>query len=102
MFAVVRTGGKQYKVREGDTLTVERLPGQPGDTVELSEVLLVHGRSHKVGTPLVEGAKVVCELLEHLRGPKIVVYKFKRRKSYERKLGHRQELSRLRVVRIEG
>lgn len=102
MFAVIRTGGKQYKVSEGDIFTVERLSAGEGETVELDQVLLVHGRSHKVGAPLVEGAKVVCELMEHIRGPKSIAYKFKKCKNYERKVGHRQELSRLKVLKIEA
>jgi len=103
MFAVVRTGGKQARVAPGDSLRIERLPGEVGDTVELSEVLLVGAEAEpRIGTPLVEGAKVVGTITAQGRGEKITVFKMKRRKGYRRKQGHRQNYTELRVDRIEG
>lgn len=103
MYAVIRTGGKQYRVAEGDTLRVEKLPGEKGSSVELTEVLLLgEGAEVKVGQPLVAGAKVRAEVVDQGRGKKIVVYKFKRRKNYRRKQGHRQHYTTLKIVGIEG
>lgn len=101
MYAVVETGGKQYRVAPGGVIAVERLPGSVGDVVELSRVLLVgEGEQVKVGTPVVSGAKVRATILGQVRGPKIMVFKFKRRKKYRRKTGHRQGLTQLRVEEI--
>jgi large subunit ribosomal protein L21 len=101
MYAVVETGGKQYRVARGGVIAVERLPGSVGDVVELSRVLLVgDGEQIKVGTPMVSGAKVRATILGQVRGPKITVFKFRRRRKYRRKTGHRQELTRLRVEEI--
>ncbi|HFC96968.1 MAG TPA: 50S ribosomal protein L21 [Thermosulfurimonas dismutans] len=101
MFAVIKTGGKQYKVAPGEVLRVEKLPGEPGDTVELSEVLLVAGEGEpRVGTPLVEGARVKATILEQGRSKKIIVFKKKRRKNYKRKRGHRQYYTVLRIEEI--
>ncbi len=102
MYAVVRTGGKQYKVAPEQMFRVERLPGEVGDKVELDEVLLTSGDTVKIGTPRVEGAKVVGTITEQGRGPKIVVFKLKRRKNYRRKQGHRQDYTEIRVDKIEG
>ena len=103
MFAVVRTGGKQARVAPGDSIRVEKLEGAVGDTVELSEVLLVGDEgTPRVGTPLVEGAKVVGTITAQDRSEKITVFKMKRRKGYRRKQGHRQAYTELRVDRIEG
>jgi len=103
MFAVVRTGGKQHRVEPGASLRVERLPGDVGDTVELPEVLLVGGEGEtRVGTPQVEGARVVGTITAQGRGRKLVIFKLKRRKRYRRKQGHRQDYTELRVERIEG
>ena len=103
MFAIIRTGGKQYRVEPGQAITVERLPYEVGQEVELNEVLLVSGEDGvRVGTPLVEGAKVRATVLAHERGPKIVVVKYKPKKRYRRKTGHRQELTRLRIETIEA
>ncbi len=103
MFAVIKTGGKQYKVAPGEVLRVEKLPGEPGDTVELSEVLLVAGEGEpRVGTPLVEGARVKATILEQGRSKKIIVFKKKRRKNYKRKRGHRQYYTVLRIEEIVG
>lgn len=101
MYAVIRSGGKQYTVREGETLDVETLAGAPGDTVELGEVLMVgEGADVTVGTPTVAGAKVVAEVVEHGKGEKIIVFKYKAKTRYRRKQGHRQRFTRLSVREI--
>ena len=99
MFAVIRTGGKQYKVQKDDTIKVEKLEGKAGDKIDLSEVLFVDG---KIGAPLVAGAKVLATVLEQARAPKIVVFKKKRRQNYRRKAGHRQNLTVLRITDIKA
>lgn len=99
MFAVIRTGGKQYKVQKDDVFKVEKLDAKEGDKVELDEVLFVDG---KIGAPLVKGAKVVAEVLEQARAPKITIFKKKRRQNYRRKKGHRQPLTVLRVKDIKA
>lgn len=101
MIAVVKTGGKQYKISEGDVIEVEKLDGNVGDTLNLDKVLICgEGDSIKVGTPYVEGSSVVCEVTEQLRGKKIIVFKKHRRKNYRRKNGHRQSLTRLKITGI--
>ncbi len=101
--AVVKTGGKQYVVAEGDTLEIERLDAEPGSSVTFDEVLMIRTDDEvRVGTPVVEGARVVAQVLEHKRGPKIIVWKMKRRKGYRRKRGHRQELTVVRIEKIEA
>ena len=103
MYAVVRTGGKQARVTHGDRLRVEKLPGAVGDRVELGEVLLLGGEgAEKVGTPLVAGARVVGTITAQARGPKLLLFKMKRRKGYRRKQGHRQSYTEIRVDGIEG
>jgi large subunit ribosomal protein L21 len=103
MYAVIRSGGKQHRVEPGQSIRVEKLGGEIGDTVELSEVLLVAGDGDaRVGTPLVEGAKAVGTITAQARGPKITVFKMKRRKGYKRKQGHRQAFTEVRVDRIES
>ncbi len=103
MYAVVRTGGKQARVSPGDSVRIERIQGEVGDTVELAEVLLVGDDGEpKIGTPLVDGAKVVGTITAQGRGDKITVFKMKRRKGYRVKQGHRQEYTELRVERIEA
>jgi large subunit ribosomal protein L21 len=103
MYAVVRTGGKQVRVSPGQAVRVERLPGAVGDRVELAEVLLVGGEGDtRVGQPVVAGARVVGTITAQGRGPKITIFKQKRRKNYRRKQGHRQEYTELRVEAIEG
>ena len=103
MYAVVRTGGKQIRVAPGDSVWVERLAGEVGSTVELPEVLLVSGEGEaRVGTPTVEGAKVVGTITDQGRGEKITLFKMKRRKGYRRKQGHRQHYTQLRIESIEG
>ncbi len=101
MYAIIKTGGKQYRVAPEDVITVEKLAGEAGDQVVIEHVLMVaDGDKVEVGAPFVEGAAVACELVEQTRGPKIVIFKKKRRKHYRRKKGHRQELSVLKVLEI--
>jgi large subunit ribosomal protein L21 len=100
MFAVIRTGGKQYRVSPNDIIKIERVAGEPGDIIELGEVLLLGGDSPKTGSPLIAGALVAAEVMEQTRGDKIIVFKKKRRKNYRRKKGHRQDLTLLRITEI--
>jgi large subunit ribosomal protein L21 len=101
MYAIIRTGGKQYQVEAGDTLRVEKLQGEVGDTVELSEVLLlVDGEAVKIGQPMVEGAKVVAKIVEQGRHKKVIVFKKKRRQGYQVKKGHRQMYTALTIETI--
>ena len=102
MYAVIKTGGKQYKVIEGQKLRVEKLPGTKGDQVTFSEVLLVSGDTPKIGQPLVAGASVAAEITAQDRGKKIVVFKFRRRKNYRRKAGHRQPYTELKITGISA
>ncbi len=101
MYAIVKTGGKQYRVAPQDVIEVEKLAGEPGTTIILDQVLMVASDSGmQVGTPFVEGASVACELVEQKRGPKIIIFKKKRRKHYRRKKGHRQHYTVLRILEI--
>jgi len=101
MYAVIKTGGKQYKVSEGEVLNFEKIEGDKGDTVSFDEVLMVSGGDEvRVGTPHVEGAKVIGEIISQIRGPKIIVFKMKRRKGYKKKTGHRQDLTSLKIKEI--
>ena len=105
MYAVIQTGGKQYRVTKGDVVDVERLSGVSADSpdVTFDDVLMVGADDDvKVGAPTVDGAKVTAKLLAEVRGPKITVFKMKRRKQYRRKTGHRQDLHRIRIENIEG
>src|SRR3954469_22413964 len=101
MFAVVRTGGKQYKVANGDIIRVEKLAGEAGQSIQLDEVLLISDNgATTIGTPVVAGAAVTAEVVAQDRGPKIIVFKKKRRQNYRRKNGHRQDLTVLRITGI--
>ncbi len=101
MYAVVKTGGKQYQVAPGDILRVEKLPGEVGDTVELDEVLLVaDGGDVRIGQPLVEGARVSATILAQDKARKVLVFKKKRRKGYKVKRGHRQPFTALEIKAI--
>ena len=101
MYAIVETGGKQYRVEPGDTIAVERLPDAAGSALDLGRVLLVGGESGtSVGAPLVQGAVVQAEVLEHARDDKVVVFRYKSKVRYRRKTGHRQPLTRLRITNI--
>lgn len=100
MFAVMKTGGKQYKVAQDDILKVEKLPGEAGDTVTFDQVLmLADDKGVKTGTPLVDGAVVTAEILEQTRGDKVIVFKKRRRHTFRKRNGHRQYLS---VIKITG
>jgi len=100
MFAVIKTGGKKYKVAAEDTITVMTVAGNPGDKVTFDNVLMVvNGDSTKMGTPSVAGASVAAEIVEQARGPKVIAFKKRRRKNSKRKRGHRQDLT---IVRITG
>jgi large subunit ribosomal protein L21 len=100
-YAVVQTGGKQYRVQEGDVLKVERLQAEVGGKVVLDPVLAVSdGKELTIGTPAVAKAKVASEVVDHIRGDKVVSFKKKRRKGYSKKIGHRQELTVLKITSI--
>jgi len=100
MFAVIKTGGKQYRVATDDVLQVEKIAGNPGDVVKFGEVLVVGGDTPLLGTPTVAGALVAGEVLEQGRGPKVIAFKKRRRKNSRRKRGHRQEFTRVRITEI--
>jgi len=101
MYAVIKTGGKQYKVSEGDTVEVETISGEEGAAVEIHDVLmLADGENVKVGTPFVEGACVEAKILSHGRGPKVKIIKFRRRKHYRKQQGHRQNFTRIQITNI--
>jgi large subunit ribosomal protein L21 len=100
-YAVIATGGKQYMVREGDKVTVELLDVEPGEKVEITAVLAVSdGKTLKVGTPEIEGAKVVCTAIEHNKADKVISFKKKRRKGFKKKIGHRQNHTVLSVEKL--
>lgn len=100
-YAVIRSGGKQYTVREGDALKVEKLVGDPGQSLEIADVLMVSdGDRVTVGAPLVAGAKVVAEIVEHGRGEKIHVFKYKPKIRYRKRTGHRQHYTKLAIKQI--
>lgn len=101
MYAIIETGAKQYKVQKDDVILVEKIDTKEGKEVKLGKVLLVkEGNSFHVGTPYIEGASVTCDVLGIERQPKVVAFKFKRRKSEKKKIGHRQDLLRLKVKSI--
>lgn len=103
MYAVIKTGGKQYKVQEGDTIRVEKLDGSEGDNIKLDTVLmLTDGDKVTVGTPLVEGASVSATVTAQGRGKKISIIKFKRRKNYRKQAGHRQAYTELAITGISA
>ncbi len=102
MYAVIQTGGKQYRVANGDVITVEKLGGDAGSTLAIEPVLMVNdGKATQIGAPVIEGASVTAEVVEQTRGDKIVVFKKKRRQGYRRTMGHRQELTVLRGARCD-
>ena len=102
MFAVIKTGGKQYKVAKNDIISVEKLLGEPGDKLELNEVLMLgeDGKAPKIGSPLIEKARVIAEIIEQSKDDKIIVFKKNRRHNYRRKRGHRQSLTVLKVLEV--
>ena len=102
MYAVIKTGGKQYRVTEGQILRVEKLPGAVGETITFGEVLLVGGDTPKIGRPLVSGASVAAVISAHNRAKKLIIFKFRRRKNYRRKTGHRQPFTELKITGIQA
>ena len=102
-YAVIKTGGKQYRVAQGDKLRVEKLAGNVGDAISLGEVLLIgSGDAIKIGKPTVGGAKVEAKIIAQDRGEKIIIFKFRRRKNYRRKTGHRQPFTALEITSVAG
>lgn len=101
MFAIVESGGKQYRVAEGDVLRLEKIDADAGSQVELP-VLLLGSDDVKVGSPLVDGAKVTAEVVGHGRGDKVHVYKFKAKTNYRRHIGHRQDYTEVKITKVEG
>src|SRR5271155_6217655 len=100
MFAVIKTGGKQYRVAAGAVLRVEKIRGEPGEIVEFGEVLVVGGEAVTLGAPTVAGTMVAAQVLDQARGPKIIAFKKRRRKNSRRKIGHRQEFTLVRITEI--
>lgn len=103
MYAVIKTGGKQYRVEPGQTIRVEKLDGDKGTKLDIADVLLVaDGDKVRVGTPTVAGVKVAAEIVAQEKGEKLLVFKFRRRKAYRRKNGHRQQYTALKITGING
>ncbi|MCR3906897.1 MAG: 50S ribosomal protein L21 [Tenericutes bacterium] len=102
MYAVIKTGGKQVRVSEGQEIYVEKLDVEAGENYEFTEVLMIGGEKTVIGTPVVDGAKVVAKVLKHGRGPKIIVFKYKVRKKYRKKQGHRQSYTKLVIESIKA
>ncbi|GDX38932.1 50S ribosomal protein L21 [Methylocystaceae bacterium] len=103
MFAVIKTGGKQYSVTAGDIITVMALDGAPGDVITFSEVLMLAGEGNaRIGAPIVQGASVKGEIAEQTRSPKTIAFKKRRRQNSKRKRGHRQDLTRVKITAVEG
>jgi large subunit ribosomal protein L21 len=102
-YAIIETGGKQYRVSVGDRISVERLPSDAGGEITIDRVLLLGGDgTTRIGMPVVEGATVTAHVDDHFRGEKIIVFKYKAKKRYRRRIGHRQELTRLMITGITG
>lgn len=103
MFAVIRTGGKQYKVQEGQTLDVELISDEPGKSTTFNEVLMISdGDNVTVGSPTISGASVAADVVEEIKAKKVIAYKFKRRHGYHRRIGHRQRLHRVKIGKISS
>lgn len=102
MYAVIKTGGKQYKVSEGDLLKVEKIEGAVGETIELAEVLMVGGEEVRIGAPLLPGAKVKAQIVEQDKDKKVLVFHSRRRKNFRKSYGHRQPITRLKITGIEA
>jgi len=103
MYAVLETGSKQYRVAAGDTLQIERVSAQAGQTITFDRVLLISKDGQvKVGSPMVASASVLADVVGHVRGPKVVAFKMKRRKGYRKKIGHRQELTVVKIKEIQA
>ncbi|HET9955783.1 MAG TPA: 50S ribosomal protein L21 [Polyangiaceae bacterium] len=101
-YAVIRTGGKQYRVAEGEVVRVATLAGNPGEKVQFNDVLLLSGDTVQVGKPALSGASVEAEIVEHGRGEKLVVFKFRKRKRSRRKAGHRQDFTAVRITGVKA
>ncbi len=102
MYSVVKTGGKQYKVSQGDVINIEKIDGEAGSTVEFDEVLMTGGDgTTEIGAPLLEGKKVTAKILKQIKGPKILILKHLRRKNSRKKQGHRQNLTTVEIVSID-
>ena len=102
MYAIIETGGKQYRVQEGDVLTIEKLGVEAGETVEFDKVLVLAGEELKVGAPYVEGAKVVGEVVENGKAKKVIIFKYKAKKDYRKKQGHRQPYTMVKIEALGG
>ncbi|SHJ82339.1 50S ribosomal protein L21 [Paramaledivibacter caminithermalis] len=103
MYAIIETGGKQYRVQEGDTLFIEKIEAAAGETIEFDKVLAVsNGTSLSVGTPFVENAKVEASVIEHGKGRKVIVFKYKSKKDYRKKQGHRQPYTKVKIEKINA
>ncbi len=100
--AIIRTGGKQYRVSPGSVLKVEKLPAEKGASLDFEVLLVGQGEGVQIGTPLVAGAKVTGEVVSHGRGTKIIVYKFRKRTNYRKKQGHRQAYTEIKITAISG
>jgi large subunit ribosomal protein L21 len=100
MFAVIKTGGKQYRVAEDQTLQIEKIKGEPGEIVQIGNVLMLGGDSPQFGSPAIDGASVAAEVISQGRGPKVIAFKKRRRKNSRRKRGHRQEFTLIRITEI--
>ncbi|NLH47624.1 MAG: 50S ribosomal protein L21 [Myxococcales bacterium] len=103
MYALIETGGQQFKVQEGDLLKVEKLAGGVGDKVELDKVMMIRGESDtKIGAPYLAGAKVIGEIVAQGKARKVVIFKYRRRKGFQKKRGHRQPFTQLKIAQILG
>ncbi len=103
MYAILETGGKQYRVSEGDVITIEKIPGEAGDAVEFDKVLLLSNAGDvKVGSPYIDGAKISGEIVETGKGKKVIVFKFKSKKDYRKKQGHRQPFTSVEITSLTG
>ena len=102
MYAIIATGGKQYKVSEGDVIRVEKLGVEAGQTYTFDQVLLVSGDEVKIGAPTVEGATVEADVVDNIKGKKVIVYKYKRKTGYHKKNGHRQQLTAVKITKINA
>ena len=101
MYAIIKTGGKQYKVAEGDVLSIEKLEAEVGSEVSFEVLMLVDGADIKVGKPVVEGASVTAKVVEHGKGPKVTIFKYKPKKDYRKTQGHRQPYTKVEVLSVK-
>lgn len=101
MYAIIKTGGKQYKVAEGDVLSIEKLDAEVGAEVSFDALMVVDGAEVKVGKPVVEGASVVAKVVEHGKGPKVIIFKMKPKKDYRKKQGHRQPFTKVEILSVK-